>query len=75
MSNSVNAFLSSQPADNHLLFSLLYFIHFEDPELGPIDVDWQIGDIDADTLILAVAFWESLNGVNVKCTPCMRQSI
>jgi hypothetical protein len=64
MSNSINAFVTSQSADNHVLYSLLFFIHFEEPELGNIDVDTPISDIDEDTLIVAVSLLETILGVD-----------
>jgi len=64
MSNSVNAFVTSQPTDNHILYSLLFFLHFEDPESNPIDIDRPISDIDKDTLILAVSLLETILGVD-----------
>lgn len=64
MTPTINAFIACQDADNHILFSLFYFIHFEDPELGNIDVDRPISEIEENTLIVAVSLLESVLGVD-----------
>lgn len=64
MSNTINAFLNTQPADNHVLFALLFFLNFED-EPRYFDIDAPISEIDEDTLVSAVVLLETILGIDV----------
>jgi hypothetical protein len=64
MSNTIKAFLNTQPAENHILYSLLFFLNFEN-ENGNVNVDAPISDIEEDTLVLAVSLFETHQGIDV----------
>jgi len=64
MSNTIKAFLNTQPADNHILWALLFFLNFE-VEPKQFNVDGPISEIDEDDLIVAVSLMESILGIDV----------
>ena len=53
MSNIIKAFLKTQPAENHVLFSLLFFLNCED-ELGSFNIDAPINDIQFGNKLIPV---------------------
>jgi len=57
MTKTIRA-MNGQYADNHLLYSLLFFLHFTEPELGVINVDAPISQFDQDSLLIAGTFME-----------------
>ena len=64
MSNTVQAILDSQDSPHHILYSLLYFIHDERPDIE-IDINAPIDQIDECFLVLAVGLFELHHGINV----------
>jgi hypothetical protein len=62
MTNTIHALINSHKADNHVLFSLLFFLHFQ--KLGPIDINAPINQVDEDGLVIAVSLTESLLGID-----------
>ena len=64
MSNSINAFITSKPAENHILFALLFFLNFEDKS-KTYNIDTPISGIDEDVLVLAVSLMETILGIDV----------
>jgi hypothetical protein len=64
MSNTVTSILESHDAPNHILYSLLYFIHHEQPELE-IDINAPIEHIEEHVLVLAVCLSEIIRGIDV----------
>lgn len=64
MTNSVNAILESQDAPNYILYSLLFFIHLEQPDIE-IDIHAPIEGIEEHVLVLAVSLFEIIQGINV----------
>jgi hypothetical protein len=64
MFNPLFALVNSQAAENHTLFSLLFYIHLVHPILAPINIDGPLNQIDEDGLIVAVSMLELLLGVN-----------
>jgi hypothetical protein len=62
MTNTIHALINSQEADNHILFSLLFFLNFQ--KLGPIDIDTPISQVDEDALVIAVSLAESMLGID-----------
>jgi hypothetical protein len=60
MTNINEASISSHLSDNHILYSLIKFLHyFKDPYLGHIDIDAPIGTLDEVTFLTAVSLFET----------------
>ncbi len=55
--------LNSQQADNHILFTLLFFLYYQGIET--IDINSPISQITDDQLIIAVSLLETLHGIDV----------
>jgi hypothetical protein len=64
MSNTVNAILDSQDVPNHVLYSLLYFIHHERPDVE-IDINAPIDQIEESYLVMAAVLVELCLGIDV----------
>lgn len=64
MSNTFQAILDSQDAPNHILYSLLYFIHNKRPDFE-IDINAPISQIEDCFLVLAVGFLELHHGIEI----------
>ena len=64
MSNSAQTILNSQSADNHFLYSLLFFIHHERPDVE-IDINAPIDQIEECYLVLAAVLIELCLGIDV----------
>lgn len=64
MTNTIQA-MNSQYADNNVLYSLLFFLHFTDPKLGIIDIDAPISQFDEDSLLIAGTFMELNLGIDI----------
>ena len=62
MTNSVIAILESQDAPNYILYSLLYFLRVEQPDLD-IDINAPIGQIDDCYLVMAAVLIELCLGI------------
>jgi hypothetical protein len=70
--------INIQVCDNHILYSLVFFLQFIDPDLGIIDVDAPISQFDEGNLVLAVSFMEMNMGIDVPdeyllCNKTLRQ--
>jgi hypothetical protein len=65
MTNTIHAMITSPYADNHLLYSLLFFLHFIYPDLEHIDVDAPISQFDEDSLLIAGTFMELHQGIDI----------
>jgi hypothetical protein len=59
MTNLIHALLNSHEADNNVLFSLLFFLHFQ--EIESVDVDRPISLLDED-LIDGLHIWYRCSG-------------
>jgi len=64
MSIVIDAFLKTPTVENHVLFSLLFFLNCEDED-GTFNADAPISDIEPYILIVAVSLFESNQGINV----------
>ena len=64
MSNTVQAILDSQEAPNHILYSLLYFLRVEQPDLV-IDINAPIDQIEECFLVMAAVLVELCLGIDV----------
>lgn len=64
MSLIIDAFLKTQPVENQVLFSLLFFLNCEDED-GTFHADAPISEIEPYVLIVAVSLFESNQGINV----------
>jgi hypothetical protein len=62
MTNTIHALINSHEADNHVLFSLLFFLHFQKVE--NISIDGPISQVDEDALVIAVSLTESHLGID-----------
>jgi hypothetical protein len=65
MTNIVQAITNSQICENHILYSLLFFLHFTDPDLGDIDINTAISQYDEDLLVVAISFVELHMGIDI----------
>ncbi|MBN1396847.1 MAG: hypothetical protein JXA06_02335 [Bacteroidetes bacterium] len=65
MTNILQAITNSQICDNHILYSLLFFLHSTDPDFGHIDVDTPISQFDEDLFIVATSFTELHLGIDI----------
>jgi hypothetical protein len=63
MTNLIHALLNSHEADNNVLFSLLFFLHFQ--EIESVDVDGPISQLDEDLLVIAISLMDSTFGIDV----------
>jgi hypothetical protein len=50
--------ITSQHENNHLLYSLPFFLHFTEHDLRNIDVDTRITHFNENNHVLAVSFME-----------------
>jgi len=64
MTNFIQAITNSQQADNHILYSLLFFLHFISSDLDQIDVDIPLSQFNEDLFIVATSFVELHNGID-----------
>ena len=62
MLNTLYALIKSN-ADNHVLFTLLFFLYYQGIET--IDINSPISQITDDQLIIAVSLLETLHGIDV----------
>ena len=65
MSNTLQAIINSPYADNYILYSFLFFLHFTGLESGTIDVDIPISRFDQNNLLVAVTFMELHQGIDI----------
>jgi len=63
MTNLIHALIKSHEADNNVLFSLLFFLHFQ--EIESVDVDGAISLLDEDLLVIAISLMDSTFGIDV----------
>jgi hypothetical protein len=65
MIDLLTTFISSQLENNHILFSLLLFLHFDKPEQGFINADTLISDIEQGSFAIAVLFVATILGIDI----------
>ncbi len=63
MTNLIHALINSHEADNHVLFSLLFFLHFQ--EVESVDVNGPISQVDEDLLFIAISLMDSIFGIDI----------